>query len=318
MGVELVASRGARAKNAVALCVDENYFPFACFVADQIQRKAIGLELDIVICAPESCVVPEGLVDIRLCHIETHGLFDGLFLDARRTENVYHWLALPVAMQSEYERILYLDADIYFHGGDLAELFAIDMGSCPIAAVRDNCQWVKQDKLVAIFKRLSLPAEKYLNSGVILIDVQKFVSEDILGRCLTYGRKMKGKQRQHDQELINCVLHGNWTELSPMWNWQQPLRSAYFEVYLPVRISHFIGPGKPWRDPDRIVPQRYVMAISAFIARNFPEIPQIEIPKSTDLSAANVRKATVKNVIRQFTLMRYVKRFPTDLLAADD
>jgi lipopolysaccharide biosynthesis glycosyltransferase len=220
-------------------------------------------------------------------------------------------------MQGEYERILYLDADIFFHGGDLSALLNIDMSNLAVAAVRDSCQWIKPDKQTAVFKSLGIGPKKYLNSGVMLFDVANYVAQDILAKCLHYGRTIQYAQRQHDQELINGVLQGNWAELSPIWNWQHPIRSAYFEVMLPVAITHFIGPDKPWRDPYGLVPPRYTLAFATFLRHYFPDLPHIAIPRGSEVSSAYVRKLTLKNVFRSRPLKRYLKRFPTDLLAIE-
>ncbi len=315
MTITLNASRPPQAKYAAVFCVDENYFPFACFAADQLVRSGGMRDLDIVICAPAGCIVPPSMPDIRLCHLETDNLFAGLYLDERRTESVYHRLALPVAMQNDYARILYLDADIFVHGGNFPALFNVDLGGHAIAAVRDSYQWIEPDRQMPDFANVGLSPAKYFNSGVILMDVAAYVAQDILGQCLTFGRANNDKLRQHDQELINCVLHGNWAELSPIWNWQHPIRSAYYEVMLPVAITHFIGPHKPWRDPQHLLPSRFAIAMSAFMARHFPDHPPISIPKSRDITPRYIRKLTFKNLIRMGPLRRYVQRFPNDLLA---
>ena len=316
MAIALTASRPPRAKHAAVFCVDENYFPFACFAAEQLHRKSGKDDLDIVICAPAGCAVPEtlGHINARLCELETGDQFSGLYLDARRTESVYHRLALPVAMEKDYDRILYLDADIFIHGGDFITLFDVPLGGHAVGAVRDSYQWMKPDRQMPDFANIGLPQAKYFNSGVILMDVAAYVAQDIFGQCVTYGRANNDKLRQHDQELINCVLHGNWAELSPIWNWQQPIRSAYYEVMQPIAITHFIGPHKPWRDPKRLLPPRFALAIGAFMTKHFPASPQIDVPNSQAIYTGYIRKLTFKNLVRTAALRRYMLRFPDDLL----
>lgn len=312
----VMTSRAALQKNAVVFCTDENYLPYTLFAADQLHRKATVMDFDIVICAPEGTIIPNALahLDIRLSTIRTQGLFDDLYLDSRRTEAVYHRLALPELFAADYDRLLYLDSDIFVHGGDFSALFDIDLGDNPIGAVRDSYQWVKPDRQMPDFANVGLTPAKYFNSGVMLMDVANYQSQGILDRCITFGRANNSKLRQHDQELLNCVLHGSWSELSPVWNWQQPARSAYFEVMQPVVITHFIGPCKPWQDPNWLLPPRFAIAYSAFLKRHFSAMEAIPVPKSNDVSGSYIRHLTFKNMVRATKLRRYMQRFPDDML----
>lgn len=306
----------AQNRNAVVFCVDNNYLPYALFAADQIRRSDPAQAFDIVICAPENTEIPSTLsqLEVRLGYLSTEGLFEGLYLDPRRTEAVYHRLTLPHAFSADYDRLLYLDADIHVHNGDFSALFALELGQYSIAAVRDNYQWTRPNKQIPDFANVGLSQEKYFNSGVILMDVAAYLENDILEKCLEFGRQHNDKLRQHDQELINCVLHGGWAELSPVWNWQQPIRSAYYEVMLPVMITHFIGPHKPWHDPKLLLPPRFAIALKAFLSRHFPENAKISVPSSRDIPSSYIRKLTLKNIIRSAALRRYMLRFPNDLL----
>lgn len=317
MQLNVKTSRPAMQQNAVVFCADEAYLPYALFAADQLSRTALDVNFDIVICAPEGTTIPATLahLNIRLATIQTNGMFDGLYLDERRTEAVYHRLALPVAFENDYARILYLDSDIYVHGVDFSAIFEIALGDHPIAAVRDNLQWTHPTRQIPDFANVGLTPTKYFNSGVMLIDVAAYQSQKILEQCIAFGRAHNDKLRQHDQELLNCVLHGNWAELSPLWNWQQPTRSAYFEVMQPIAITHFIGPCKPWHDPDGLLPPRFAIALRAFMNRHFPCMETIQIAKSSAISAAYTRKLTFKNIVRASRLRRYLNRFPNDLLA---
>jgi len=310
-------SRPAQSSRAVVFCVDEAYLPFAFFAASQLWHTSDRNDFDIVICAPEGTHVPDTLsdVNIRLATLATDGLFDGLFIDERRTEAVYHRLALPAVFAEEYDRLLYLDADIFVHGGQFSALFDVDLGGHALAAVRDNQQWTKPSHHMHDFANMGIGPEKYFNSGVMLIDVAAYQSQNILERCITYGRDNNDKLRQHDQELLNCVLQGNWAELSPIWNWQQPIRSAYFEVMVPVAITHFIGPRKPWNDAAGQLPPRFAIAFRAFLNRHFPDMNDIPVVKASNVSTAYIARLTIKNILRAGKLRKYLRRFPDDILA---
>lgn len=124
------ASRPARSRQAVIFCYNAGYLPFALHAAERIDRLTPGRAFDICIChGEEPILVPDSLsrLDVRLIRIDTTGVFTGLRLDPGRTHDVYLRLALPQALAADYDRILYLDADIFVQGGDFTALLGLDL-----------------------------------------------------------------------------------------------------------------------------------------------------------------------------------------------
>ena len=138
-------------------------------------------------------------------------------------------------------------------GGDFAALLDVDLGPHPLAAVRDNIQWRTPGRRPEQFRRLGLPAAPVLQRGVLLIDVGR------LQRAATCSRAASPSARshppsamiRHDQDLLNAMLHGDWAELSPVWNWQYTWASRLFEAMADAHVVHFIGPKKPWTHDRR-------------------------------------------------------------------
>ena len=311
-------SRPAQSRFAAALCTDANYLPYALFVARQLSEMHDLPDLDIVICVTGDCDIPASLndLDLRICRISSGDTFKGLYLDARRTDAVYHRLALPHVFQDEYDRILYLDCDVFIQGGAFAPLFAIDMAGHAIAAVRDILQWSRPKAHVRAFQDFGLAPAKYFNSGVMLIDTAAYRASQLLERCIDFGRKNAARMRQHDQQLLNCVLHGDWLEISPMWNWQRPLNLAYAQVSYPVAIMHFIGKRKPWNDPDHRVPPRFKPQVNAFLREHFPDHASIPIRTAAEVPHFEKVKLAWNSFRRHGEMARYIARFPDDLLEA--
>jgi lipopolysaccharide biosynthesis glycosyltransferase len=224
-------------------------------------------------------------------------------------------LLLPHLFGEEYERILYLDSDLVIESGPFGNLFKIDMKGKAIAAVRDAPQWIDRKWVAPAFLDLGIPQAAYFNSGVMLIDTQAFVSSDLLNRCLAFGRQNRSLMTQHDQQLLNCVLHGDWVELSPLWNWQHTTHSLYADVMLPVIITHFITELKPWNDPEGRIPPRFKQALWRFLRRHFPQHPGIPIHKAIELSQVIVRSKSLRNFRRSWRFSRFLARFPDDLVA---
>jgi hypothetical protein len=316
MAIRLESPQPARASRAVVFACDGHYARFALFAAEQIARLNPTRDFDICLCAMgEDLAAPPGLVGkrLRLCRVETDGIFRSLRLDARRTEASYLRLALPAAFAGEYARLLYLDADVFVQGGDFAGLFGVDIGPHPLAAVRDNMQWRTPDRRPDSFRRLGLAATRVFNSGVQLIDVAAFNDQQVLERCLAFGRSHSPARIGLDQDLINAVLHGGWAELSPVWNWQYTWASRLFEAMEGANIVHFIGPQKPWKHDRGEFPLRFRRAYRAFMAEHYPEDPVGPDGPSPHQNPGFLRRMLVKHLLALGKTCRYLDRFPNAL-----
>ena len=311
------ASRAAKFRRAVMFCCDDNYLPFALFALAQIAALSPQRNFDLCLANSEKMLtVPDSLssLDIRVVQVPVGAMFDGLRLDPGRTPDIYLRLALPDAFGEEYDRILYMDSDIMVKGGDFGALLSIDMGTHAIAAVRDNIQWRTPGRRAPQFRRLGLPARPYFNAGILLMDTARYREQDILGRCVTFGRTHAAQMIRHDQNLFNCVLHGDWAELSPVWNWQYTWSSRLIEPMVDAHVLHFIGSKKPWNFQGGQYPPRLRKDYAAFIATHFPErkpLPPEGTPAATN--GAFQRKMLFKHWLSNRAMVRYLARFPDDL-----
>jgi len=259
-------------KNAVILICDEHYLPPTCFFADQISNHNLKKDFDIIIASAETINLPETLLSKgvkfrllqnvqRLQDLKTH--------PNRLPITCYYDLLVPDLLADRYKRVLYLDSDMYLESGDLSEIFDVDMKGCSVAAVRDVQQWNRPLKHVYEFEAAQLSPAPYFNSGLLLFDVQKYIHDDVLNQCLNYGLSNPDALLHHDQSLLNIVLHKNWCEISPLWNWQYTIMKPFFTITQPIRISHFLG-DKPWSDPKGACPPRYWASMEPYILKEFP------------------------------------------------
>lgn len=312
----VTADRAAIHRRAVIFCCYGDYVPYAALAAARIAALHPQRNFDICLCAGEVPVeLPATLdpVGIRICRITIGDLFQGLRLDTGASSDVYLRLALPVALAPDYDRILYLDADLFVQGGDFEALIDVDLGGRAIGAVRDNSQWRTPRRHARQFRELGLPAAPYFNSGVLLMDVAAYNAADLLGQCLQLGRKEAARMMRHDQNLYNAVLQGNWAELSPVWNWQYTWASRFFEAMQEAHIVHFIGSRKPWKDPGGQLPPRFARAMLGFMAAHWPERALPQLGPGPALDPALMRKHLWKHWLGAPATARYLARFPTDL-----
>ncbi|MGG7644857.1 glycosyltransferase family 8 protein [Rhodovulum sp. YNF3179] len=309
-----------RHRSAVALACNDAYAPYAFFVADQIARLHPERSFDICIAMPDPPAPPASLArhDIRLLRFADGNPFDDGPNPGRHGGAAYLRLVLPDLLARDYDRMLYLDSDVFVTSGGLDQLLQMDLGPHPVGAVRDNLQWRTPDRQVPEFRKMGLGRAPYFNSGVLLIDIPRFRAESVLDRCLeTFAMHPEALPR-HDQSLLNIVLHGGWAELSPVWNWQYTWSSRFFADLVAPKILHFIGTVKPWRDRKRRLPERYRAPYAAFLAETYPDRPDLALPSPDGPAALDeMGPSFLKHWQSLGAMRRYLGRFTSPYARAE-
>ena len=205
---------------AIAMVCDAAFLPYASYLAAALDRQSPGRDFDLVILGPGLPSLPSGLPEIRLRRFDRANPFEHRSLRKRRSHASYLCLMLPELLP-EYRRILYLDCDV-LPNGPVSEVLSADLHGQALGGVRDAQQWRTPGRSPAEFSRLGLPAERYMNSGVLLFDTERWKAERWTDACIDAAADpelAKGYVR-NDQSALNLALRGRWTELSPVWNWQ--------------------------------------------------------------------------------------------------
>lgn len=179
--------------------------------------------------------------------------------------NYYRLLGIDAFFN--YGKMVYLDCDLVLLA-DVAELFDSDLKGHTIGATRDFHMiadlianrapwWAKQ-------LRLSEP-DHYLNSGVMVINLNEFRSKDYKRKCIQYVTDV-GSPRIFDQDAISHCLQGDVEFLDPAWNaigpWTEGigkgiepgelpegLYKEYQQASRAPRIIHYASAQKPWLLP---------------------------------------------------------------------
>lgn len=119
------------------------------------------------------------------------------------------------------KRVLYLDSDMIVLE-HISRLWEIDLEGNIIAAVQDpgiltlGCAWGGGVKNYADFGYKS--EDKYLNSGMLLIDLDKWVKEEVMRKTLEVSQNYRDSIVYADQYCINAVLANRWLALDSKWN----------------------------------------------------------------------------------------------------
>lgn len=171
----------------------------------------------------------------------------------RIPETAYYRIAIPELFRDKgLERILYLDCDMIALG-DISELWEIDLSGYTLAAVEDAGFHHRLEKMA-----VACDSTKYFNSGFMLINMEKWLSENVTNRVLRYIHDNPEKLKFHDQDALNAILHDHWLQLHPKWNAQSYImkrevqhpdpegEKEYFQTRRDPKIIHYSGHIKPW------------------------------------------------------------------------
>ena len=157
------------------------------------------------------------------------------------TLTIYFRLFIP-AMFPQYDKGIYLDSDVVVNA-DLAELFDTDLGDCLLGACPD-LSIADTPPLVAYTENaVGIPRGGYINSGVLLMDLQKLRALDLEGHFLSLLTTYHFDCIAPDQDYINAICRGRIRYLDAAWNampndQKPPLASP--------KLVHYNLFAKPW------------------------------------------------------------------------
>ncbi len=266
-------SHPARHRNAVIFCCDTKYLPYAALAIHTLLRVTPRRDFDICIVSEEWLSPPQSLThaDIRMCQIDIGSTFDGFPTSDRFSQAAYLRIILAEVFDGTYDRILYLDCDTMIVGEELNAIFSLELHGKPVGAASDSLKLKRPNK--PTFDQAAIGMDgPYFNSGVLLIDTQAFLEQDIKGRCKEQLNRFDEDKLHFDQTILNLALQGNWTRLDLAWNWQWAIVRPMFEIFVNVQIVHFISAHKPWNDPAGQLPASYRRIAELFLKENYPDI----------------------------------------------
>ena len=160
------------------------------------------------------------------------------------THMAYASLFLPELLPPGIPRGLWVDSDLVF-ARDVSELWQASLEGCTLGAVADG-----NPELMARYqRRLGMDTPLYFNSGVLLVDLERWRERQVTARALAAAERIGDDLILHDQDALNVALEGDWLPLLPHWNawviWPKLTAEA-------SAVFHYMGAPKPWHaDYDR-------------------------------------------------------------------
>ena len=167
------------------------------------------------------------------------GQFSHLLRSKLVSHTTYARLLLGTVLPPEVRRCVYVDCDVIVTV-DLAELWQFSLGHRSTAAVPNG----DPDDARSHQLRLGLTEPRYLNAGLMLIDVDRWRSRCVGERALEHASRAGDRLILHDQDALNCALENDWVSLPRRWN-----ASVAMSDWLTTdseAVFHFMGAPKPW------------------------------------------------------------------------
>ncbi len=231
----------------INICVstDDNYSKYAgVVIASALSHAAEDDDLHVYILdggvSEENREKILALKSLHKCEINFVDIDEKLF-DLYKNVKTHSYISLPAyyrlklaSILPEIDKIIYFDCDVVVNSS-LKDLFNYDLNGNPIGGVLD----IKN-------RKVKLENETYVNSGMLVFDLERIREENIEQELYEYTRDNFDKIVMGDQQIINEVLEGRIQVLPDEWNVQTSNfvnRSSYTKH---PRVIHYVSRQKPW------------------------------------------------------------------------
>ncbi len=130
---------------------------------------------------------------------------------AHITQEMYYRYILPKVIPDE-SRTIYSDVDVLCVGGDIRELWEMDLRGMPIAAIRKNTG--NDRHYVAHMARMGVPeGSAYFFSGMLVMDLDALRNEGFAEECMAKTAEKADELVFPDMDVINAVMLGRLAEI---------------------------------------------------------------------------------------------------------
>ena len=161
------------------------------------------------------------------------------------TLTIFFRLFIPV-MFPNYDKCIYIDADTVI-SGDISRLYNEDLGNNYLGCIVDKST-IDNEILASYFEEVvGIPRDKYINSGVLLMNSKKLrelkIDEKFLDLYTKYGFDVIAP----DQDYINSMCYGHIKYLSDIYDAMPNPNNKEVENPVIIHYNLFL---KPWQYDD--------------------------------------------------------------------
>ena len=241
-------------KVSVFFSCDGNYFPYLKVALKSIEKYASERCYDIYVLASSLSKEEKG----ELCSLSTPNITVRAKSVSQRikhlqprlksrlrdyySECIYYRIFIP-SLFPDMKKCVYIDCDTVLCE-DIANLYDTDLGSFPLAAVADESVPPIPAFCDYVMGWVGVDADKYFNSGVLVMNLEKMREEKIEEKFLFLLGKYNFETVAPDQDYLNFLCKDKVLYLPARWN-KQPNKVLLADGDSPALI-HFNMFDKPW------------------------------------------------------------------------
>ncbi len=216
------------------------------------------------------------------------------------SEATYYRIFMDNYLPKELDYVTYLDADIICMTNPTIELNKIISTMKKENFILGAKNEDTRKEAPIIFDALNLKNDNYFNAGVIIIDYQNWINDNISSKLIKIMENKFDDIIFWDQDVLNIYYDDNFMKLSNKFNFNlSPTgndTNLFNEINKDVIFLHYSGKGKPW-DVDNIIYEN-----SAFYQNEYRKLNL----DNYHIEFKN-KKKTIKNFLRILFKQEYYK-----------
>jgi lipopolysaccharide biosynthesis glycosyltransferase len=153
----------------------------------------------------------------------------------------YYRMFIANYLSPEIKSILYLDADTVINKNLLKDINKISNN-----ILKENVLFgaSSEEEFEEPTKRLNMNSSRYFNAGVMIINFQKWIKDDVGANLLSIMNEKYDNILWWDQDILNSYADGNYLEISEEINYRTNFHT--FQKKQDIKVYHFLGDLKPW------------------------------------------------------------------------
>lgn len=254
----------------IACCSDKNFKVHLNVMLKSLEcnlGKGIGVDVYVLysgINARERDIFNKSLKKLGIHWIKVDkSIFNNYKIDRHITEAAYYRLLMSMLIPANIKKVIYLDSDIIVKA-DIGELWKTDIKDNYIGASYEVIKegiYVSSPIGLPLYKKVGLnPKQRVFNTGVMVVNLEKWRRDRISERAMEFLVKYKDEVLWWDQDALNAVIAEDIYEIDPRWNqltqlflfkrWEDSPydKKKFEEVKGNPYIIHYNTNSKPWHD----------------------------------------------------------------------